>query len=175
MIAFISFTPHHVWNSIVMIKKMFPNEKCDLYLSDSTDGYLDIIDRLKKDNIFEDIIPCTVKKLFCSECKNKFIRMLRRSFYFIGWRVFLRKNAPIKEVKYSKVFLAGMDDQRCFMLTRMHQLNPDIEPIYFEDGANDYLYGSHVKHNRKKSFLAKIVGLKYEIGYNIKSSYISIS
>ena len=156
-----------------MAKKMFPNEKCDLYLSDSSDCYLDIVECLKKEKVFEDVIPCSVKKLFCSDCKNGLARKIKRTLYFIFWRRFLRKNAPIKKVKYSKVFLAGLDDQRCFMLTRMHRLNPDIEVVYFEDGANDYLYSSHVKHNKKKSFLAKIVGLKYEIGYNVKQSYVS--
>ncbi len=173
MIAFISFTPHHTWNAIVMHKKMFPNEKCDLYISDSCEGYLEIAERLKKENLFVDVIPCEMKKLFCNECKSKIARKIKRARYFIGWRSFLKKYAPIKKVKYSKVFLAGLDDPRCFMLTRMKQINPDIEVMYYEDGANDYLYASHTKHRGKKAFLARLVGLKYEIGYNIKKSYIS--
>ena len=29
MIAFIAFTPYHIWNSIVMAQKTFSDEKCD--------------------------------------------------------------------------------------------------------------------------------------------------
>ena len=172
MIAFISATPHHTWDAIVMAKKMFPNEKCDLYLCDNCDNFLDIAKRLEYEKIFEDIIPCRIKKLYGNDYKNRIIRSVKRTLWFIGWRGFLRKYAPIKKKKYSKVFLAGMDDGRCFMLTRFKQISPDVEPVYFEDGANDYLYDSHVKHQGKKTLLAKLVGLKYEIGYNIKKAYV---
>lgn len=172
MVAFISSTPHQTWDAIVMIKKMFPDEKCDLYLIDDCENYLETIELLKKENIFEDIVPCNVQNLFCAKYKKSYIRKIRRALYFIGWRGYLRKYAPIKKKKYSKVFLAVHDEARCFMLTRMHRLNPQIEACYYEDGANDYLCASHNKHTGKKVTFAKLVGLNYNVGNNIKKAYV---
>ena len=161
MIAFISFTPHHTWNAIVMAKKLFPEEECHLYLSDSCSGYLDVVERVKREGVFTDVIPCQTLKLFCNECKNKYLRKIKRALYFLNWRGFLKKYAPIKRVKYDKVFFAGLDDPRCFILSGMKRFSPDMEACFYEDGANDYLYASHIKHKGIKARFARLVGLKY--------------
>ena len=67
MIAFISSTPHQTWDAMVMAKKLFPSEKSDLYLIDDCANYLETIDLLKKENFFEDIVPCKVQDLFCAK------------------------------------------------------------------------------------------------------------
>ena len=172
MIAFISSTPHQTWNAIVMAKKLFPTEKCDLYLIDHCADYMESVNLLNKETVFEDIIPCRMMELLCSRYKNSVVRKIRRALYFIGWRGYLKKHAPVKNKKYSKVFIAVHDEARCFILSKMKKNNKDIEAFYYEDGANDYLYEPHGIHSGAKVKLAKLVGLNYNVGHGIKKSYV---
>ena len=172
MIAFTSSTPHQTWNAILMAKKLFPEEKCDLFLFDECAHYDKIADELRKTDVFENVYSCKVTRFMCHEVKNSLQRKVKKLTYFIFWKQFLKKYAPV-EKKYDKVFLASNDEPRCFILSRMKQLSPQLEAFYYEDGANDYISNPHPKHTGKKLRFAKLVGLDYGIGDNIRTTYVA--
>ena len=97
MIAFISSTPHQTWDAIVMAKKLFPDKECDLFILDHCDNYKRIAELVKKENIFTDVYTCDVLGIFCRDIKNSVIRKLKRVGFFVFWRRYLRKHAPVNK------------------------------------------------------------------------------
>lgn len=172
MIAFISSTPHQTWNSILMAKKLFPQEQCDLFLLDVCSNYTEIAEKLRNEDVFENIYPCQVAKFQCNNIKNSIIRKTKKCIYFIGWKYFLQKSVTITK-QYNKVITASNDEPCCFLMSRMKVLNPDIKPYYFEDGSNDYIADAHPKHRGFKKSFAQLLGLDYSIGDSIDTTYVA--
>jgi hypothetical protein len=171
MVAFISSTPHQTWNAIVMAKKMYQGIDCDLFLLDHCDDFMDIVDGLKKEDVFKDVYPCSVKNILCYDIKNSLFRKLKRLTYFIGWRKYLRKHAPILKA-YDAVYIACNDDVRCFMLSRMKSLNPNLKAYYYEDGMADYISSAHPVNKGGKKIVSKLVGMNYNVADGITTSYV---
>lgn len=171
MIAFISSTLHQTWNSIIMAKKLFPQEKCDLFILDFCSSYNEIANELRKEDIFENIYPCQIAKFQCCDIKNPITRKIRKCMYFIGWKHFLRQSVHITK-QYDRVFVAFNDEPSCFLMTQMKALNPNIKPCYFEDGANDYIADAHPKHRGFKKFFGTLFGIDYSIGDSIDTTYV---
>ena len=90
MIAFISSTPYQTWNSIVMAKKLFPNEACDLFVLDHCENYKKIAYLVENEKIFANVYTCEVLNLFCNQIKNKFIRRTKKFLYFLFWKTYLK-------------------------------------------------------------------------------------
>lgn len=172
MIAFISSTPHQTWNSIIMTKKMFPQERCDLFLLDICSNYIEIAENLRKEDVFENIYPCQIAKFQCNSIKNPITRKIKKCIYFIGWKHFLHQSVTIAK-QYDRVITASNDEPSCFLMSRMKALNPLIKPYYFEDGANDYIADAYPKHHGFKKNFGKLFGINYNIGDSIDTTYVA--
>ena len=172
MIAFISSTPHQTWNSILMAKKMFPAERCDLFLFDICSDYDKTAEKLRSEHVFEDVYSCRVARFQCNTIKNPIKRKLTKFIYFIGWKHFLRQSVTITK-KYDAVFTASNDEPCCFIMSSIKALNPHMKAYYFEDGSNDYIADSHPKHHGFKKYFAHFLGINYDIGDSIDTTYVA--
>ena len=171
MIAFIASTPFQIWNAIVMKEKLFRDENSDIYIIDHFADYNVIAERLKKEQVFEDVFACQTKDFEFVTQKNPFVRKLIQACHFIGWRGYMKKRFPVNK-KYSKVIIASHDSVRTIMVCKMKKYNPDLEALFFEDGAYDYLWNVHGKHTGLKYWFGKLVGINYDHTDNIKKDYV---
>lgn len=152
MIAFFCRTPIHIFRTIQLKYEMFEKEKVDVYVFSSFNGASNIVQRLKKINIFENVYyidDSTYMKgrhlvdLKACVIKSEFKKILSEKKYreLFTYNIY----GPFNEVGYNV----------------LKKNNIDLKYNVVEDAPT--VYGMQYKENKCIKYLFKIFNLKSSI------------
>ena len=150
MIAFFCRTPIHIFRTIQLKYEMFEKEKVDVYVFSSFNGASNIVQRLKKINIFENVYyidDSTYMKgrhlvdLKACVIKSEFKKILSEKKYreLFTYNIY----GPFNEVGYNV----------------LKKNNIDLKYNVVEDAPT--VYGIQYKENKCIKYLFKILNKKY--------------
>lgn len=132
--CFLCVTPFHILTAITINEQL--GYKSDIFVMDmipDADGY---VDRIKKENIFNDVILLSRKKMWDNSIGRKTMYLAALKGY-IKIKKMIRNHMP-KIDEYTDVFIPCMDIPGRYIYCYKKKYNDNIKIHIFDDGIGAY-------------------------------------
>lgn len=137
-------TPYQLMGAISIAQST--GIESDLYLFGMFPGYDEIAERLKRYNIFREIIPVD-----CSRYKS--LSLIKSLFQVVNYRKEVESFLP-SDISYDVLYISSRAHVKLLMRHELERRNPRMRYVIFEDGLGTYSPESHVLNS---SWLRRLV------------------
>lgn len=154
MIAIIVATPLQLFNSLMIMRHHFPEERCDIFALNITVDMHPILENHKKLDIIDSVFY--LKDIW--RHRNSFRILLAHIFLTKEQRSFLKE---VSNRTYSDLLSTWVGINSTWLLNHLKKFSPKIRVHFYEEGIGvyvSYIYGYY--HNIKKMY--KLLGYIFE-------------
>lgn len=132
--CYLCVTPFHIFNAITLNEQL--GIKADLFIMDMIPDAEGYVERIKKENIFNDVILLSRKKMWDNSIGRKTMYLAALNGYFKIKRM-IRTHMPRID-EYTDVFIPCMDIPGRYIYCYKKKYNDNIKIHIFDDGIGAY-------------------------------------
>ena len=132
--CYLCVTPFHIFNAITLNEQL--GIKADLFIMDMIPDAEGYVERIKKENIFNDVILLSRKKMWDNSIGRKTMYLAALKGYF-KIKKMIRMHMPRID-EYTDVFIPCMDIPGRYIYCYKKKYNDNIRIHIFDDGIGAY-------------------------------------